>query len=278
MRVSVLGLGYVGCVSAACLAELGNTVIGLDVDERKLKPLREGKSPIVEPKLPELVKRGVDEGRLSVTDDYQSAVMNSEVSLVCVGTPSAEDGSPNLDYTRRVCHQIAAVIAGKDDFHTVVFRSTIPPGTVEDELLPIIEADSGKVEGRDFGVCFNPEFLREASAVKDFYKPPKIVIGERSPGSRAGDVVARLYESIDAPLARVDIKVSEMPSSFARLPISLAKQTLMAWKQLSAYLTISETLISVLTNGASMSLYNSSMTSPARLSGVRSPMTIFGGL
>lgn len=210
MRVSVLGLGYVGCVSAACLAELGNTVIGLDVDERKLAPLREGRSPIVEPGLAELVKKGVDEGRLTVTDEYESAIRGSDVSLVCVGTPSTDSGSPNLDYTRRVCSQIAAVIARKDDFHTVVFRSTIPPGTVEDEMIPILERESGKKEGEDFGVCFNPEFLREASAVKDFYKPPKIVIGERTPGSRAGDVLAELYETIDAPLARVQIRVSEM--------------------------------------------------------------------
>ncbi len=208
--MSVLGLGYVGCVSAACLAELGNTVIGLDVDERKLAPLREGRSPIVEPGLAELVKRGVDEGRLSVTTDYEAAVMNTDISLVCVGTPSTESGSPNLDYTRRVCSQIAAVIARKDDFHTVVFRSTIPPGTVEDEMIPILEKESGKKEGRDFGVCFNPEFLREASAVKDFYNPPKIVIGEREEKSRAGDVLAELYETIDAPLARVAIRVSEM--------------------------------------------------------------------
>lgn len=210
MRVSVLGLGYVGCVSAACLAELGNTVIGLDVDERKLKPLREGKSPIVEPGLAELVKRGVHEERLHVTNDYEAAVMNTDVSLVCVGTPSTETGSPNLDYTRRVCSQIAAVLSRKDAFHTVVFRSTIPPGTVEDEMIPILERESGKAEGKDFGVCFNPEFLREASAVKDFYHPPKIVIGERGAGSRAGDVLAELYGPIEAPMARVDIRVSEM--------------------------------------------------------------------
>lgn len=210
MKISVLGLGYVGCVSAACLAELGHNVIGLDVDERKLKPIREGRSPIVEPRLSELVERGVAEGRLTVTGDYEAAVMNTEISLVCVGTPSMENGSPNLEYTKRVCHQMADVIARKDAFHTIVFRSTIPPGTVEDVLLPIIESGSGKVEGEGFGVCFNPEFLREASAVQDFYHPPKIVVGERTPGSRAGDVLLGLYGSIDAPVARTAIKVSEM--------------------------------------------------------------------
>ena len=210
MKISVLGLGYVGCVSAACLADLGHTVVGLDIDERKLAPIREGKSPIVEPRLAELVKRGVEEGRLAVTDDYEAAVANTEISLVCVGTPSMANGSPNLDYTERVCHQLADVVARKDDFHTVVFRSTIPPGTVEDVLLPIIESGSGKTEGDGFGVCFNPEFLREASAVKDFYNPPKIVIGERTPGSRAGDVLLKLYETIDAPVARTEIRVSEM--------------------------------------------------------------------
>ena len=206
----MLGLGYVGCVSAACLVDLGHTVVGLDIDRRKLEPIREGRSPIVEPGLGELVRVGVDGGRLTATDDYGTAVMDTEISLVCVGTPSSENGSPNLEYTERVCRQMGEVIRKKDAFHTIVFRSTIPPGTVEDRLLPILEKESGKKEGDDFGVCFNPEFLREASAIKDFNHPPKIVIGERNPGSRAGDVLAELYEPIDAPLARTSIRVSEM--------------------------------------------------------------------
>jgi GDP-mannose 6-dehydrogenase len=210
MRVSILGLGYVGCVSAACLAELGHTVVGLDVDPRKLEPIRKGMSPIVEPGLPELVKKGAEEGRLTATEDYDEAVTGSEISLVCVGTPSAEGGRPNLDYTKRVCQQLADVISRKDGFHTIVFRSTIPPGTVETELIPILEKESGKRDGEGFGVCFNPEFLREASAVHDFYHPPKIVIGERKQGSRAGDVLAELYKTIEAPLVRTEIRISEM--------------------------------------------------------------------
>ena len=210
MRISILGLGYVGCVSAACLAELGHNVIGLDIDARKLEPIINGQSPIVEPGLPELVRKGVGGGRLTATADYEEAVMNTDVSLVCVGTPSTESGSPNLEYTKRVCQQMAEVIGRKDTFHTIVFRSTIPPGTVETELLPVLEELSGKSEGEGFGVCFNPEFLREASAVKDFYNPPKIVIGERTPGSKAGDVLEELYGPIEAPLVRTDIRVSEM--------------------------------------------------------------------
>jgi len=210
MKVSVLGLGYVGCVSAACLSEMGHMVVGLDVDERKISLIRDGKSPIVEPGLPELIAKGASSGRLTATGDYEEAVRGTDISLVCVGTPSAESGSPNLEYTKRVCHQIGEVIRDVDGFQTVVFRSTIPPGTVENELMPLIEEESGTKEGERFGVCFNPEFLREASAVKDFYHPPKIVIGERSPGSRAGDALAELYEPIDAPLVRTDIKVSEM--------------------------------------------------------------------
>ncbi|MBN2566250.1 MAG: UDP-glucose/GDP-mannose dehydrogenase family protein [Candidatus Eisenbacteria bacterium] len=210
MRISVLGLGYVGCVSAACFADLGNEVVGLDVDARKLAPLREGRSPIVEPGLADLVKRGVGEGRLTVTEDYEAAVMGTDVSLVCVGTPSTATGGPNLTYTERVCEQIADVVCRKDSFHTIVFRSTIPPGTVETRLIPILESRSGKKAGEGFGVCFNPEFLREASAVKDFHHPPKIVIGETSPGSRAGDVLVELYASIDAPTVRTEIRVSEM--------------------------------------------------------------------
>ena len=174
---------------------------------------RSGRRPAqggVEPGLPELVRKGVEEGRLTATDDYESAVMNSDVSLVCVGTPSTEGGSPNLDYTKRVCQQLADVIARKDSFHVVVFRSTIPPGTVETELVPILESESGKTEGEGFGVCFNPEFLREASAVKDFYHPPKIVIGETTSGSRAGDLLTELYSAIEAPTVRTEIRVSEM--------------------------------------------------------------------
>ncbi|MCK4511554.1 nucleotide sugar dehydrogenase, partial [bacterium] len=195
LKISVLGLGYVGCVSAACFTELGHDVVGLDVDPRKVELIRNGTSPIVEPGLPELVKKGVEEGRLTVTDDYEAAVMGSDVSLVCVGTPSMESGHPNLAYTKRVCEQLAHIISRKDDFHVVVFRSTIPPGTVETELIPILESESGKKEGEGFGVCFNPEFLREASAIQDFYHPPKIVIGERTPGSRAGDVLIELYST-----------------------------------------------------------------------------------
>ncbi len=210
MRISVLGLGYVGCVSAACFSDLGHTIIGLDVDPRKLEPLRNGTSPIVEPGLADLIARGVAEGRLSVTEDYGHAILNTDVSLVCVGTPSMEGGSPNLEYTKRVCQQMGEVFARKSEFHTVVFRSTIPPGTVENELLPVLEETSGRKVGETYGVLFNPEFLREASAVQDFYHPPKIVIGELEEGSKAGDMLEALYEPIDAPLVRTNVKTSEM--------------------------------------------------------------------
>ena len=184
--------------------------MGLDVDPRKVEAIRTGTSPIVEPGLPELIAKGVANGNLTATDDYQTAAAETDISLVCVGTPSMESGSPNLEYTKRVCLQLAEAISQKSTFHTVVFRSTIPPGTVENELVPILERESGKREGEDFGVCFNPEFLREASAVKDFYHPPKIVIGERTPGSRAGDALQELCQPIDAPLVRTHIKIAEM--------------------------------------------------------------------
>jgi GDP-mannose 6-dehydrogenase len=209
MKISVLGLGYVGCVSAACLADMGHAVVGLDVDRRKVGAIGNGLCPIVEPGLSDLVARGVSEGRLTATDEY-AAARDTDVSLVCVGTPSTDAGSPNLEYTRRVCKQIAEVIGAKDSFHTVVFRSTVPPGTVEGQFLPLLESGSGKVEGDGFGVLFNPEFLREASAVRDFYHPPKIVIGERAPGSRAGDVLAEIYAPVDAVITRTSITVSEM--------------------------------------------------------------------
>ena len=208
MKVSVFGLGYVGCVSAACLTKDGNKVIGMDVNPTKVELLASGKSPIVEPGLNELIEQFVDNGSLQVSSDVLFAVQNSNVSLICVGTPSNDNGSLKLDYIKTVCREIGGALAKKDDYHVVVVRSTVLPGTVEELLIPILEESSGKKAGVDFGVCMNPEFLREGSAIKDYYRPSYVVIGELD--KRSGNLVSELYKNIDAPAFRVPIRTAEM--------------------------------------------------------------------
>jgi GDP-mannose 6-dehydrogenase len=208
MKVSILGLGYVGCVSAACLTKDGNEVIGVDVNPVKVELLALGKSPIVEPGLNELIKQFVENGRLQVSVDVSFAVHNTEISLICVGTPSNDNGSLKLDYVKNVCREIGEVLAKKKDYHVVVVRSTVLPGTVDELLIPILEQSSGKKAGVDFGVCMNPEFLREGSAIRDYYKPSYVVVGELD--KRSGDVVSALYKDIDAPDFRVPIRTAEM--------------------------------------------------------------------
>jgi len=208
MKVSILGLGYVGCVSAACLAKDGNEVIGMDVNPVKVELLASGKSPIVEPGLNELIEQSVQNGRLQVSTDVLYTVKNTSVSLICVGTPSNDNGSLKLDYVKTVCREIGEALGQKDDYHVVAVRSTVLPGTVEELLIPILEKSSGKKAGADFGVCMNPEFLREGSAIKDYYKPSYVVIGEWD--QKSGDVVSELYKNIDAPAFRVPLRIAEM--------------------------------------------------------------------
>jgi len=208
MKISILGLGYVGSVSAACLARDGNEVIGVDVNPVKVELLASGKSPIVEPGLNELIEQYVGNGRLKVSIDVSFAVHSSEVSLICVGTPSNDNGSLKLDYVKNVCGEIGEALASKSAYHVVVVRSTVLPGTVEELLIPILEQSSGKRAGIDFGVCMNPEFLREGTSIQDYYKPSYVVIGELD--QKSGDVIANLYKDIDAPAFRVAIRTAEM--------------------------------------------------------------------
>jgi GDP-mannose 6-dehydrogenase len=208
MKISILGLGYVGCVSAACLAKDGNEVIGVDVNPVKVELLASGKSPIVEPGLNELIEQVVGNGKLQVSGDVTSSVHNTDVSLICVGTPSNDNGSLKLDYVKNVCREIGEALATKDDYHVVVVRSTVLPGTVDKLLIPILEQSSGKKAAADFGVCMNPEFLREGSAIKDYYKPSYVVIGEID--GKSGDVISNIYKDIDAPAFRVPIRTAEM--------------------------------------------------------------------
>lgn len=208
MKISIMGLGYVGAVSAGCLANEGHEVIGVDPNSTKVDLINEGKSPIIEKDIGELIEIANKKSLLRATTDIIDAVNNSELSLICVGTPSRANGSLDLSYVQKVCEQIGGVLKGKTDFHVVVARSTMLPGSMREIVIPALEKSSGKRAGKDFGVSNNPEFLREGTAVYDFYHPPKTVIGETE--SRGGDMLASLYEKMDAPLIRTDVETAEM--------------------------------------------------------------------
>ena len=180
MRLSVFGMGYVGAVSAACLARDGHTVIGVDVDPLKLDLIRSGRSPIVEEGIQELTRDVVQSGRLTVTNDVAAAIRDTELSFVCVGTPSSPNGSQDLSAIRRVLQSIGEAIAKKSDFHSVILRSTVQPGTLDEIMRPVLEQASGKKADVDFGVGFQPEFLREGTSIKDYDNPPFTVIGTQS--------------------------------------------------------------------------------------------------
>ncbi len=208
MKISIFGMGYVGTVSAGCLAHDGHEVVGVDPVPTKVDLINAGSSPIIEEEIGELVSATVKAGRLRATCDQNQAVRETELSFVCVGTPSQTNGNLDLTYIRRVCEQIGKALKNKASRHTVVIRSTILPGTMRGIVIPVLEESSGKKAGVDFGVCNNPEFLREGSAVKDFNSPPKTVIGEFDRDS--GDMLSSLYAKLDAPLIRTDIETAEM--------------------------------------------------------------------
>ncbi|MDH5447132.1 MAG: UDP-glucose/GDP-mannose dehydrogenase family protein [Gammaproteobacteria bacterium] len=208
MKISVFGLGYVGAVSAACLAKEGHEVVGVDPNQTKVDLINAGQTPIIEKDIGELIKCAVDENRLKATTDVNEAIANTEMSLICVGTPSQLNGSLDLKYVRRVCEEIGECLKSKEDYHVVVARSTMLPGSMRQIVLTSLEQSSGKQAGKDFGVCNNPEFLREGTAVYDFYNPPKTVIGEID--KRGGEMLASIYEKMDAPLLRTNIETAEM--------------------------------------------------------------------
>ena len=208
MKISIFGLGYVGSVSAACFANEGHQVIGVDPIGVKTAMINDGKSPIIEKDISPLTKKAVQKGKLRAIYDTVEAIENSEISFICVGTPSQLNGNLDLKYVRRVCENIGKALKNKDEFHLVVVRSTVLPGSIRDAVIPILEEYSEKTSGREFGVCYNPEFLREGTAVQDFYHPPKTVIGQDN--SNSGDLLASIYEKIDAPLIQCEIEVSEM--------------------------------------------------------------------
>ncbi len=208
MRIAVFGLGYVGVVSAACLARDGHRVIGVDTNRSKVDLVNDGGSPIVEAGLADILRDAVRAGRLHATVGAAEAVAESDLSLVCVGTPGNGNGSLSLEYVDRVCRDIGAGLAAVSEWRLVAVRSTMLPGSMRDTVIPALAAVSGKTPGVDFGVCYNPEFLREGSAVKDFEDPPKTIIGELD--ERSGDVLARLYARLPGPKFRTDLATAEM--------------------------------------------------------------------
>jgi GDP-mannose 6-dehydrogenase len=208
MRISIFGLGYVGTVSAGCFAKDGHLVIGVDPVAAKVDLISKGSSPIVEAEIGGIIAETVNSGQLQVTNDPNLAILRTDLSFVCVGTPSQANGNLDLRYIRRICEQIGAALRDKTDYHTVIIRSTILPGTMYNVVIPVLEEFSAKVAGTDFGVCHNPEFLREGSAVRDFNSPPMTVIGELDRAS--GSLVTQLYENLDAPLIKTNLKTAEM--------------------------------------------------------------------
>lgn len=226
MNISVFGLGYVGCVSAACLARMGHKVIGVDVNEAKVNSVLRASSPIIETKVESILSKVVGQKMLSATTDHSKAIMESDLSIVCVGTPGHENGSLDLSYVKNVCRIIGEELSRKDTYHTVVIRSTLLPGSAEKTVIPILEETSMKKAGVDFGVCVNPEFLRESTAVNDFYNPSFTLIGGYDEKSAA--IVEEIYQDIDAPVVKTDLKTAEMVkyvnNSFHALKVCFANE------------------------------------------------------
>lgn len=208
MRISIFGLGYVGAVSLACLARDGHEVIGVDIDADKLALVRRGQSPIIEEGIQELMRTVVASGRVSVTSDTQAALAGSETSFICVGTPSSSNGSQDLTALLRLAEQIGRAIGVKPAFHTLVVRSTVQPGTVEEKIAPVLEKHSGKRSGQDFGLCFQPEFLREGTSIKDYDNPPFTILGSNSERSTAQ--VRDLFGHLPCEFLATQVRTAEM--------------------------------------------------------------------
>jgi GDP-mannose 6-dehydrogenase len=202
MNVSIFGLGYVGCVTAACLASQGHRVVGVDINTEKVDAINNGHSPIIERGLEELIRKERRSGNLWATHDAYEAVAHGDVLLICVGTPSDANGNLNFKFIDRVCIDIAQSLREESDFKAIAVRSTLLPGTIDDRVIPLLTKESGKQVGVDFGVASNPEFLREGSAIDDFNNPPFTIIG--TVDKQAGAILEQLYKDFPAPLFHTD--------------------------------------------------------------------------
>ncbi|HEX6489826.1 MAG TPA: nucleotide sugar dehydrogenase [Gaiellaceae bacterium] len=208
MKISVFGLGYVGCVSAACLAHEGHQVVGVDVNPEKVAMVAAGRTPVLEERIDALIAETVAAGSLRATTDAGEAVQATEIALVCVGTPSGSHGRLSTAALERAAEQIGAALAGRKGRFTVVFRSTMLPGTCEEVLQPILTRGAGREPGTELGLAVNPEFLREGSGVADFFEPPKLVVG--GVDERSAREVLALYDGLDCPVFSVPIRVAEL--------------------------------------------------------------------
>jgi len=208
LSISVFGMGYVGSVTAACFAHVGHKVIGVDVSPLKVEMMAAGRTPIVEARMSELVEEGHRAGLLHATTNAEEAVCNSEISFVCVGTPSMRSGKLDLGYVERVVHEIGLALKQKKSHHVIVLRSTVLPGTTESLVIPTLEKASGRQAGKDFAVCYNPEFMREGSAVADFLQPPYTVLGAQD--AEHLNSVRQLYKMVPGPVFETRIPVAEM--------------------------------------------------------------------
>ncbi len=224
--VSVFGLGYVGAVTAACLADAGHRVVGVDVSAAKLEMLESGRAPVLEPGLDDLVAAGRRRGRLHATRDAVAAVNESEISFICVGTPSLPSGRLDLGSVERVCEEIGIALRSKEQFHLVVLRSTVLPGTSRSLVIPRIEAFSQKRAGIDFAVCANPEFTREGCAVADFLNPAVTVLGADDPAHLVP--IRQLYEGITNQIFTTSLNAAEMVkyvcNAFHALKVTFANE------------------------------------------------------
>lgn len=226
MKISIFGLGYVGAVSAGCLVRDGHEVIGCDIDTRKLELLKSGKTPIIEDGMQELIQAAADSGRLSVTEHAQEAMHRSDVSLLCVGTPSLRTGAQDLTAVRRLCEELGTALRTKSGYHVFVVRSTVLPGTCDDVVTPILEEYSKKKVATDFGVCFQPEFLREGSSIKDYDCPPFTVVGTNDP--RPAELLREIFGHLPCEFVVTDVRSAEMLkmccNTFHALKITFANE------------------------------------------------------
>ena len=206
--ISVVGLGYVGAVSMACLSHIGFRMVGVDVSLEKVRSIKSGQAPIVEAQLGDLLLDGVNKGLIDATQNLIAAVLETDVTFMSVGTPTSVDGGCDFTYVRQASRGIGQALAMKNGYHVVVLRCSVPPGTTLDVLVPEVEKASGKKLGRDFGVCFNPEFLREGVAVADFFAPPKTVVGTSD--MRAAEIVSNIYKAVDEKVIFTSIEAAEM--------------------------------------------------------------------
>jgi UDPglucose 6-dehydrogenase len=224
MKISIIGTGYVGAVTGTCLAELGHQIVFVGRDTKKLDLINSGKSPIYEPGLDQLLEKNLP--RITTTIDVPDAIRKTELTFVCVGTPSNDDGSINLDQIRDVSHTIGKCLASDDKYHTIIVKSTVLPGTSETLVIPILEKESGKKAFVDFGVASNPEFLKEGTAIEDFFHTDRVVIGVND--LKTKEVLEKLYQPLNAPILTTTIRTSEMikytSNSFLATKISFANE------------------------------------------------------